>query len=255
MNQPSPSSRRALITGARGQLGSALVEEFGEAGWTVVPAARPRGEMTEARSGRAGEPIDLDLHDDEQVGAAAAALLEGVGDDHHLGLVCNATTREPLRSWREATREDFHQLYDVDVVGHFLLARAVAEGARAAGASAAIVFVSSIYGVGGVHERLYPEGMNPGSTQYAAAKGALVSLARDLAGRWGRDGVRVNAVVPGGIRAGQDPEFVGAYEELTQLGRMAEAAEVASVIEMACSERSSYLTGQAIGVDGGWTAW
>jgi hypothetical protein len=97
--------------------------------------------------------------------------------------------------------------------------------------------------------------MDAVSPQYVAAKGALVALARDLAGRWGRDGVRVNAVVPGGISRGQPPDFVGAYEELTQLGRMAEPGEVAEMVEMISSERASYVTGQAIGVDGGWTAW
>lgn len=244
-------SKSVLITGARGTLGRTLEETFGSADWQVVTAnrANPKEEA-------ASRELELDLTDDAQIEAANRAFFSLTRPGDHVSLVANASNRDALATdWDTLSRETLHALFDVDVAGHFLLARAFAEQASDRGCTAAILFVGSIYGSGGVHTSIYPEGMRPTPLQYSIVKAAMTGLARDFAGRVGERGITVNCLMPGGIAGGQPEPFVRAFSALTQLGRMAEGPEVAAVAEMLCRKECAYVTGQVIHVDGGWSAW
>src|SRR5262249_14356983 len=126
-----------------------------------------------------------------------------------------------------------------------------------AGGAASFVLMSSIYGVVGVDHGIYPEGMAHTPVTYAAAKGATISMCRWLAALWGVRGVRVNAVIAGGVRSAQrqNEEFVRNYSSKTMLGRMAMPDEIANAVAFLASEESAYITGQCLAVDGGFTAW
>ena len=248
-------NRRVLITGARGNLGRGLVAAFGDRGWQV--AAANRSNPTRAsQSDSTEQRIELDLTQDAQIEDAASQFFAAGERGDHVALVANASNREALATdWAELSRGSLHALFDVDVAGHFLMARAFARQAVKNGCTAAILFMGSIYGCGGVHTSIYPEGMKPTPLQYCVVKAAVVGLAKDLAGRLGRSGITVNCLVPGGIEGGQPEAFVRNFSALTQLGRMAKASEVAAVAEMVCRRQSAYVTGQVIHVDGGWSAW
>jgi NAD(P)-dependent dehydrogenase (short-subunit alcohol dehydrogenase family) len=99
--------------------------------------------------------------------------------------------------------------------------------------------------------------MLPTPVQYAAVKAAAEGATRWLAAMWGERGVRVNALVPGGVASTQrqSEEFVKRYSEKTMLRRMATAEEVASAAAFLASDEASYITGQCLVVDGGLTAW
>jgi gluconate 5-dehydrogenase len=245
-------SSRVLITGARGKLGQGLVAAFKDKGWQI--AAANRFNPTKATQlGSTQQQIELDLTQDAQIESAASQFFAASKEGDHVALVANASNREAC--WAEPSRESLHALFDVDVAGHFLLTQAFARQALAKGCTATILFVGSIYGCGGVHTSIYPEGMTPTPLQYCVVKAALVGLVKDLAGRLGSGGITVNCLVPGGIEGGQPDAFVRNYSALTQLGRMAKTPEVAAVAEMLCQRGSAYVTGQVIHVDGGWSAW
>jgi NAD(P)-dependent dehydrogenase (short-subunit alcohol dehydrogenase family) len=116
-----------------------------------------------------------------------------------------------------------------------------------------IVNMTSIYGVVGNDMTIY-ENTNIGTAaQYSAIKGGVINLTRYLASYYGKQGVRLNCVSPGGIFDNQDALFVSNYEKKVPLGRMGTPNDIAPVVSFLLSEEAKYITGQNIIVDGGWT--
>src|SRR6476661_392417 len=119
-----------------------------------------------------------------------------------------------------------------------------------------IVNIGSLYaGVAPIpafYDHIEPPFVKPAA--YGASKAAVVNLTRYFARLWGLYGVRVNTLSPGGVRAGQDDEFVRKYSERVPLGRMAETSDLVGPLLFLVSDDSSYLTGHELRVDGGFTA-
>ena len=135
-----------------------------------------------------------------------------------------------------------------------------------------IILISSIYGVVGNDQRLY-ENSNLAKlyadeeeeqersqvfshSVYPVVKGGVISLTRYLAAYWGNKNIRVNCISPGGVyHEGENETFVKKYSEKVPLGRKAEVREISGAVVYLSSDASSYVTGQNIIVDGGWTVW
>ena len=118
----------------------------------------------------------------------------------------------------------------------------------------AVVFVSSTYGVVGPDQSIYPKGfIKP--AYYSAGKGAVIALTKYLSALWGKDGIRVNCLVFGGVSNKQSRQFQKRYAKKTPLGRMAEPHEYNGIVLYLVSDASSYATGAIFTVDGGFTAW
>lgn len=161
--------------------------------------------------------------------------------------------------------EDFdfdvwRQVMSVNIDGVFLVAQAVGKQMLAQGRGGSIIQTSSTYGLVGPDFGIY-EGSEYMGCQittpaaYAASKGAVVQLTRYLATYWGDKGIRVNTLVPGGIESGQNETFQNNYGARVPLGRMAHVDEMVGAVIYLASDASSYMTGQMVVVDGGWTAW
>ncbi|MDD5005752.1 MAG: SDR family oxidoreductase [Candidatus Omnitrophica bacterium] len=116
-----------------------------------------------------------------------------------------------------------------------------------------IVNLGSIYGVQGSDFNLYEGTPMTSPMAYAAIKGGIVNLARYMAAYFGKYGIRINTVCPGGIFNKQNGRFVRNYNKRVPLGRMCKPEEVASVVLFLTSDASSYITGATIMVDGGLT--
>ena len=135
-----------------------------------------------------------------------------------------------------------------------------------------IILLSSMYGVVGNDQRIY-KGSNLDNlyvnkknknnkkqiyshSVYPTVKGGIISLTKYLAAYWGNKNIRVNCISPGGItHEGENKKFVSKYSEKVPLGRKCELDEISPAVVYLASDESSYITGQNIIIDGGWTAW
>jgi NAD(P)-dependent dehydrogenase (short-subunit alcohol dehydrogenase family) len=260
----------AVVTGAAGLLGVHHCAALAEAGAHVVATdlhGAPLVELTR-RLAQAHDAEMLAVECDVADAASVAALRDGVLDRFAQVdlLVNNAAINERVEDARTAPPgrfEDYplaawEQSFKVNVTGTFLCCQAIgSEMARRGKGS--IVNVASTYAVVAPDQSLYQDANGHQafykSAAYPSTKGAVLSLTRYLAAYWGRQGVRVNALCPGGVENGQGPEFLRRYSERTPLGRMGRPWELGGALVFLASDASDYMTGATLLVDGGFTAW
>ena len=150
--------------------------------------------------------------------------------------------------------DDFLRVLDVNTRGVFVSTQVFGSAMADAGRGS-IVNIGSLYASVAPEPAFYDhlEGfVKPPA--YAASKAGVVALTRYFARLWGPHGVRVNALSPGGVRGGQDDEFVRKYTARVPLGRMAEPGDLVGPLLFLASDASRYLTGHELRLDGGFTA-
>jgi NAD(P)-dependent dehydrogenase (short-subunit alcohol dehydrogenase family) len=263
------SSEVALVTGALGRLGPIWIEGLLAAGAQV---------------------IGLDL-DDAKIPDDFARLLDRHRDSRLRLVRADVTERESLAAVRQWCRAEnwvptillnnagidqppavlprtcrvedipadlFTGVFDVNVLGTFQAIQAFGP-AMVQARHGSIINVASLYAVVAPDQRLYdhlpsdPPFLKPPA--YGASKAAVVNLTKYFATLWAPHGVRVNALSPGGVIAGQDDEFKRKYTARVPMGRMAEPADLAGPLVFLASEAARYVTGINLTVDGGFTAW
>lgn len=264
-NEPTVSDlfnlrdRVALVTGAGGHLGSALARALAEAGAQVVVTSRDSQRASEIAGSlphSAGNPahfgVALDQTDPVSIDRCIATVQEQAG---RIDVLVNNAHEPTGKDWQSITAEEF-QRHFANVTGYFLLARHVRNQAVAAQRAASIVMLGSMYGVVGSYPDAY-EGIGPASpAAYHALKGGIVHLTRHLAVYWAKDHVRVNCLSPGPFPASTaSPQMVERLVAKSPMGRMGEPHELKGAVLLLASDAGSYITGQNLVVDGGWTAW
>jgi NAD(P)-dependent dehydrogenase (short-subunit alcohol dehydrogenase family) len=261
------SGRTGVVTGGAGLLGRVFSAALAEHGASVavldVDAEGAEDTAAALRSGGA-EAIGVacDVADPAAVDAAVDVVHAWRGTPHVL--VNNAATKtNDVRAFFsdsvDTDLERWRKVMAVNLDGMFVVARAFGRGMVEAGRGS-IVQTASIYGMVAPDLRIYEDLEFLGAPMtspvtYSASKAGVIGLTRHLAVEWAPSGVRVNTLVPGGVRSGQDPRFVERYAARVPLGRMAEPHEMAGAVVFLASDAASYVTGQTIVVDGGLTAW
>ncbi len=154
--------------------------------------------------------------------------------------------------------ERFRRQLDVNVTGVFLCCQRLGS-VMAEQRSGSVINIASTYGLVAPNQDLYRREDGSQSfwkgAAYPASKGAVLQLTRFLAAYWGDKGVRINALCPGGVEAGQDAYFRARYAERTPLKRMSSPDDYRGALLFLASEASAYMTGASLVVDGGFTIW
>jgi NAD(P)-dependent dehydrogenase (short-subunit alcohol dehydrogenase family) len=260
--------RVAIVTGAQGRLGPIWIEAMLGAGATVlgIDLPGPRSERFEALRERYGTDrladCRADIGDRPALVAARAEWIERLGVPHVL--VNNAGIDQPPsataknHALEDIPPEIFGRILDVNVLGTFQVTQVFgAEMARAGRGS--IINLGSLYASVAPDAHFYdhipsdPPFLKPPA--YGASKAAVVNLTRYFATAWGPRGVRVNALSPGGVLGGQDPEFIRKFSARVPLGRMAEEGDLVGPLLFLATDASRYVTGIDLRVEGGFTAW
>jgi NAD(P)-dependent dehydrogenase (short-subunit alcohol dehydrogenase family) len=263
----------AIVTGGMGRLGSQYVRTLAAAGAYVASFDLPG--QTNDRVQRLvdeGLPVaayQLDAADRRAVDDALASLATKAGPAtvlvNNAGLGASpadpALETGPFESYPESGWDamlDSH-LKTALVVSQSFVAQFKAARHRDPALAGSIVNISSTYGLVSPDQSVYAYRRTSGAeyykpVAYSVAKSGILNFTRWLAEYGAPFGIRVNTLVPGGVRERDHaPEFVAAYEQRTPLGRMANEDDYNGAVLFLASRASAYMTGAALVVDGGWT--
>jgi gluconate 5-dehydrogenase len=244
----------AIVTGGSRGLGLEIAQGLGEAGAAVMISARRPEWLEPARAElqTAGLTCRAELADVANPDDAERLVARTVDQFGQIDILVNnagiswgaPAVDHPVEKWR--------QVMEVNAGGTFYLSQAAARRMIARGAGGRIVNIASIAGLIGVR----PDVMD--AVSYHASKAAIIGLTRELAVKWAPHNILVNALAPsyfltrltrGVIEAGES-----AIIRETPLGRIGRPGELKGAVVFLAAEASSYITGQVLAVDGGWTA-
>ena len=264
-----------LVVGGRGYLGRDFCYYLNKQNATVISADIDNISITASKSNSSKEQegvkqIDIDVTSQDSISAAVKLIIDKYNRIDVLIYSVSAKPDDFYMPYTECSLEGWQKVINVELDGAFLVTQKVGKIMEKQG-NGSIVFLSSIYGVVGNDQRIY-EGSNLDSVYlknkkfesnkifshsiYPVVKGGLISLARYLAAYWGEKNIRVNCISPGGVsHEGENEMFVSNYSYRVPLGRKADKEEISSAVVFLSSSEASYINGQNIIVDGGWTAW
>jgi NAD(P)-dependent dehydrogenase (short-subunit alcohol dehydrogenase family) len=235
-----------IVTGGSGLIGKEIVADIKREGGIAINT-----DIT----------VDTDIHkaclhvdvtNDESVINAVKLVNKHFGKIDGLVNSAYPRTADFDSFFEETTMESWRKNIDMQLNSCFLFCQkvlAVMDKQK----SGSIVNIGSIYGVVGNDFSLYEDYRGSSAAAYPAIKGGIINFTRYLASYYGKKNIRINCISPGGIFDNQQDSFLTKYESRVPLGRMGNPDDIAPVVSFMLSEKSKYITGQNIMVDGGWT--
>jgi NAD(P)-dependent dehydrogenase (short-subunit alcohol dehydrogenase family) len=246
--------KTVVVTGGAGQLGSSICSHFDKLKNNTVMADLDI-KICKKRINELGlkntTPIQLDVTNIDSIEAAFKQVVEKFG---RIDVLINNAGIGVFTPFEDRTFEEFDKVMKVNLYGTFFCSKTALKYMEKQ-KSGAIVNIGSVYGIISSDPRIYEDSGRNNSEVYGASKAGIILMTKYLAVYVKSKNIRINCVSPGGIFNNQKDFFVKNYENRTPLGRMANEDEIAKVVLFLCSDDTSYITGQNIIVDGGFTTW
>lgn len=264
--------RVAIVTGGGGQLGTEFCKTLAEAGASVVVvdlnvSASQAAADSLTNGGYKALAIPTNITQPDEVDALVRRTLSTFGrldilvnsaaldpkfdpDAVNKGITPGAFEDYPLDLWNSAL--------NVNLTGMFLMTQACVKPMIEQGKKGSIINICSTYGLNGPDQRIYiKDGQRVAfkPVYYTVTKAGVMGFTKYLAAYYAGTDIRVNALTPGGVFNNHEDYFVRNYSAKTIMGRMAHKDEMNGALLFLASDASSYMTGNNVVVDGGWTAW
>jgi len=236
--------KKAIITGANGQLGSAFVEALTGKGYFVYAVDLNIEKITISEN---VQPVKLDITDEMAVHKFFSSVKS-------LDVLINNAGIGVFSPFEDRTAAEFKQVMEVNLLGAFLMSQSSVKIMKNSNGGK-IVNIASIYGSTSSDERIYGDSGRRNSEVYSATKAGLINMTQYMATHFGKYNIQTNSISPGGIYNQQSADFVKNYEYKTPMHRMGKAQDLLSTLFYLISEDTAYTNGQDIAVDGGFLAW
>ncbi|MBD3676345.1 MAG: SDR family oxidoreductase [Planctomycetaceae bacterium] len=252
------TGRVALVTGGAGYLGSAMCRALAEAGASVVVSSR---DPERAQSAAKELPVVGDArhvgvaldHKDEQ--SLQHGFADAVTQAGQVDILVNNGQGGVAKDWTNVSAEEFESQLQ-NATGYFLLSRVFRDHIVERDAAGSIVMIGSMYGMVASYPEAYEDVCPASPVGYHALKGGIIQMTRHLSVYWATDQIRVNCLSPGPFPKETAPaEMVERLKTKSPLRRMGQPHELKGAVLLLASDAGSYLTGQNLVIDGGWTAW
>ena len=264
--------RVAIVTGGGGQLGTEFCKTLAEAGASVVVADllldhAERSNKILADAGYPSFPSQLDI---TRVDSIAKTISDTIKNFGRIDILVNCAAMDPKfdpdaaargitpGSFEDYPLDQWNAALNVNLTGMFLITQACVKQMVAQGKKGSIINICSTYGLNGPDQRIYvKDGKRVAykPVYYTTTKAGVMGFTKYLAAYYAETEIRVNALTPGGVYNNHEEYFVKNYSAKTILGRMAKKDEMNGALLFLASDASSYMTGNNVIVDGGWTAW
>ena len=244
----------ALVTGGAGIYGAHITRALAEMGSHVVVASRNLEQCEKVAEEMQTEGLrvsaeHLDLGSSRSISAVCKDVVAKFGKVDILSIMLLPVRGNPST----VTEEQWIVAMHINSTGFFMASKIFGEQMIKQRAGV-MVNIASIYGVVGPNFNIYGGTEMTSPANYAFAKGGMINFTRYAASYYGRFGIRVNCISPGGFQTDQPEEFIKNYSKQTPLGRLATDDDIKGAAVFLASDASSYITGQNLLVDGGWTA-
>ena len=266
------TGRVAVVTGGVGLLGTEFCRTLAEAGAAVavvdLNASASQGTADGlAKSGYSAQAIPTDITSPDSVNLMVEKVVSSFG---RLDILVNSAALDPKfdpdaiqkgitpGAFEDYPLDQWNAALNVNLTGMFLVTQACVKHMLTQNKTGSIINICSTYGLNGPDQRIYvkdAERVAFKPVYYTVTKAGVLGFTRYLAAYYAGTEIRVNALTPGGVFNNHEDYFVKNYSAKTILGRMAKKDEMNGALLFLASDASSYMTGNNLIVDGGWTAW
>ncbi len=247
-------NKTVIVTGGFGQIGSSICSNFDDLGCNVIMADLDVNKCRDKINSlglQNTHSLKLDITDLSSIKSMFKEISNNFGS---IDILINNAGTAVFTPFQERTFEEFDRVMKVNVYGTFFCSQEAIYYMEKQ-EKGCIINIGSIYGIKSPDPRIYGTSGRNSSAVYGASKAAIIQMTRYLAVYIKNKKIRINCVSPGGVFNNQSKKFVENYSYKTPMGRMAVEDEIAKVIVFLCSNNASYITGQNIIVDGGFTIW